>query len=257
MKIGSAGSVSRFGGLNNLAGISLGYDLERTGFSMGFNRVDFISTVRESDLLSRAGHYVDAAVSMRFPQRFLAGVEATAGLTDFTLDGRRDNLNWSAGLFGRWFLGDHIVVEPRVGVVGYRFSENTDEEGQPDLDFYAQLTLRHRMTEHLRHELRFSRETSSAGAADLERYHLLSWNWTWQMNERLTASLAAFADAGTDLGGLTQVSYSRWGIEPAVQLRLGPKISARASAQVVMKDSKLENQDYAARILSVGMSYAF
>ena len=237
--------TARFGGIDNLAGLTAVADLKDVTLSFAYHHQLFSSTVSEFDYLDRSSHQFFSRASLAPRPGFRVGVEAGLTPTTYRDSFLRDNLNYSAGGFTEWTVSPHISLHARGGVVLYRYATQSGSAPDPGVtSYYFGFGATHRLRKSLNHSLDLGEDTQLGVNNDLTRQLHVRYGMNWLVSRQVSAMGDLSFEDGTESGSLRAETFSRLGFSLGVRWQWATRWNSRLSWSLAVRDSDRISRGY-------------
>lgn len=255
--------------IENTAGIRARWNPDRYQFEAGYGHYNFFGQSGEFDYLTRSAEQFFGRAGYHFAAATLAGVETSAGLTDYDAPLRSDNSSVSVGPFMEWQVARDFEFRVRGGYVLYSTDPSpvTASLSEDVSSYYFGLTAEHRLTDALNHGLTVAREVQQGlnrGSEFIEQLTVRYYgSWAFYRYATLTADL--FYERGKEpqlfgpiLGGtVVDEVYDRYGFGFGLNYQLQRHLSAGLRYQFTDKDSNINLRDYRQNTVTLSANYRF
>jgi hypothetical protein len=250
--------------LNNTIGVRAQWLPGKWLLEAGVSHNDFLATDSAFDYLDSASEYFFARGARRFTDKTDAGLEFSAGQTDYRLSVQQNNRSYSVGPYLDWNVTEFFSASVRGGPTIYSFESNGP--GQPSKTltaYYFNLDLTHRLTEFISHELSAKREVNLGLNRGNDYNEQLSVNYAihWAATQNADLSLGLAYEQGTqpltiDLSPVTE-NFARFGVSSGVNYRLTENLGGSLNFSHWERTSNLNGNNYIDNIVSFQMTYHF
>jgi len=200
--VSAVAGTARYGGLENTAGFSTTWDLNRPILTLGYDHQNFISSSSQFEYINRASELIVARAGLRLNPRLTTGIEGTVSLTAYDQQILNNNTGYSIGAYADWQPGPYLRIQPRAGYTIYNFEQTSLFIQAVDMNaWYAGVTLSHNITETLSYNVSAGREMRLGIRADsIEDWYLRpSMNWKIMKDWRIRTNF--FYEHGTQGAG--------------------------------------------------------
>lgn len=220
-------NVVNFDRFENIAGVTLLWDMNKVILNLNYDHINFISTgiqtVSGSNLpnpeaLNYTADQVSGAIESHLSSTLLGGLEAAGSIR--TYDQYSGNYtSWSAGPFMKVQATEHVEVELSGGyqyihspsnlATSQVFPSNTLQPGTSGgttNSYYANLTLDHQVNDFYLQRFSVGHDTNLGVLGDQSDTTYVNYSSSWHVNRRLNLALTlSYQDIG-EVGGLVNVS---------------------------------------------------
>ncbi|MGD0252357.1 MAG: outer membrane beta-barrel protein, partial [Verrucomicrobiota bacterium] len=252
-----AGTAS-YATLNNTAGLSVTWDLNKVTLSAGYDHENVISPTSQQNVTSpsQQSSSQDGTTEMIYARAGLevypgvtTGIEGTGSFTTYDQMVLNDNSSYSAGVYADWRLGKAFRVQPRVGYTIFNFQHTSTNMQTSDLNsWYADLNITHQITDAIGYTLDAGHEVQTGIQSDaIEDYYVRpSIHWDIIKNVSLNTSLSyehGNQGAGNVAGNLTE-TFDWLTTEVGVSYSIIKKLSVGLNYRLTLRSSNVPNNEY-------------
>jgi len=255
--------------LNNTAGLSVTWDLNKATLSAGYDHQNIISpTAQQYESQDGATEMLFARAGLEVYPGVMAGIEGTAAFTTYDQTVLNDNNNYSIGVYADWQPGKAFRVQPRVGYTIFDF-QNTSQSSflqtnQPiqtsNLNsWYADLNITHQITDAIGYTLDAGHEVQTGIQSDAveDWYVRPGIRWNIIKNVDLNTSLSyehGKQGAGNVANNLTE-SFDWLGASVGVSYSILKKLSAGLNYRLTLRSSNIANNEYTQNVIGLSLTY--
>jgi hypothetical protein len=216
-------NVVNFDRFENIAGVSVLWDLNKVILTLNYDHIDFISTdlqtaggayINDPGALSYSADQVSGAAELHLSSTFVAGIEVAASERKyFQYDGDYDQL--SAGPYLRVQVTDHIKAQLSGGYEyistpgGNSFAPilatGTITPGNgagDDGSYYFNLTVDHELNKYFLERLAIGHELELDLVGQTSDVSYINYSASWKVNSHLNLSLDVGYQDVDEIGGL-------------------------------------------------------
>ncbi|MBV8175087.1 MAG: outer membrane beta-barrel protein, partial [Verrucomicrobia bacterium] len=251
--------VAKFERIENSAGLSVTWDLDRLVLFGGFIHYNFYSIDSQFDFLNRAEEQIFLSGNLKLSDVLTVGVRGTFASVNYSQNFQNNSSNYSAGAFADAQVTRYLIVAVEAGYQTAHFSGgglniDTSQLSSP----YARLRLDHRLNQYLTGILLVGYEAQLGFTTNFTQLTFVRYSADWRMNSRTTVSLNALYEHGLDSSGTVQVeNINRFGFGVAIRYALGRKVALNFSYGFIDRQSDLGGHSYRQNQATLGISYAF
>lgn len=258
LETGPVSGESRFGGLDNTAGLSIHRQLNELQLDAGYDFSLFRSSVERYDYLDRGTHAVFVRAAGKLAPELLAGLELSAGQVEYDQALLNNSRNASAGPYLDWRISAHLTWSLRGGYTYYTFDQSglylaPDDTG----GFYLRTELNHQLNERLRQRASLVRSFEQGVNSELLDHWQVQHELDWRFIHRTPLRTVLFYEVGVESGGLMPDDYRRIGASVAGSRALGEQLSLHLEYAYTRKDSELAGRDYLDHRVTLGLLWRF
>jgi hypothetical protein len=263
-----AGTAS-YATLNNTAGLSVTWDLNKVTLSAGYDHENVISPTSQQNVTSpsQQSSSQDGTTEMIYARAGLevypgvtTGIEGTGSFTTYDQMVLNDNSSYSAGVYADWRLGKAFRVQPRVGYTIFNFQHTSTNMQTSDLNsWYADLNITHQITDAIGYTLDAGHEVQTGIQSDaIEDYYVRpSIHWDIIKNVSLNTSLSyehGNQGAGNVAGNLTE-TFDWLTTEVGVSYSIIKKLSVGLNYRLTLRSSNVPNNEYTQNFVGLTLTY--
>ena len=251
--------VAKFERIENSAGLSVTWDLDRLVLFGGFIHYNFYSIDSQFDFLNRAEEQIFLSSNLKPSDILTVGVRGTFASVNYSQNFQNDSSNYSAGAFANAQLTRYLILSAEAGYQTAHFNGgglnvDTSQLSSP----YARLRVDHRLNQYLTGILLVGYEAQLGFTTNFTQLTFVRYSADWRMNSRMTVSLDALYEHGRDSAGTVQVeNINRFGFGVACRYALGRKVALNFSYGFIDRQSDLGGHSYRQNQATLGISYAF
>lgn len=247
--------------LENVAGTTVNWDLNRLKLMAGFDHGDYLSlnsTLREGDgrlesFYARAGYVLRRTTS--------TGLESGFNMIDYSDDVFRDALQYNGGPFWEGRLTDNIRFKLSAGYTMYSPHGGGTRGVIEDTDaLYAQAAVYHRVNPWLTYSLSGGHTVQSGlewgtGGRNLE-LSFVRWNGDWGFLRKFRIGTPLFYEHGRETGDFPR-NFDRFGGGINIGRLLTEKLYGNVGYLFSRRESDQAGSSYDLNIISLNLTYTF
>jgi hypothetical protein len=251
--------VARFERIENSAGLSVTWDLDRLVLFGGFIYYNFYSIDSQFDFLNRAEEQVFLSANLKLSDILTVGVRGTFASVNYSENFQNDSSNYSGGAFADARLTRYLIASAEVGYQSAHFSGGGLNVDNSQLSSpYFRLRLDHRLNQYWTESLQAGYEAQLGFTTNSTQLTYVQYSANWRVNSRATVSLNGFYERGLDSPGTVQVeNINRVGFSVSCAYPLGKKLSLNIGYGFIDRQSDLAGHSYRQNQVILGMGYAF
>jgi hypothetical protein len=251
--------VAKFERLQNAAGLSATWDLNKVILFGGYTHYNFVSLESQFDSLNQSEEQFFLSARVRLSDILTVGLRGTFALTDYSENFQNDSTDYSAGAFVETQLTRYMTVSAESGYQGARFyggGLNVDDSQLSSP--YARLQLDHRLNRYWTQHLSVGYEALLGFTTNYTELFYAHYDANWRMNSRMNVILDAFYEHGSDSAGTVQVeNIDRVGGGVSWGYALGRKATLNLGYQIIDRSSDLAGHSYYQNRVLLGIGYVF
>jgi hypothetical protein len=255
----SVANTATYGGLDNTAGLTTTWDLQDVVLTLGYDHENFVASSSQWEYVNHASELVLARAGFRLKPSITVGPEATGGFTSYDEQVLNNNQNYSIGAYADWRPGNYITIKPRAGYTLYDFDQTSHVIKAVNQDtWYADLTMKHEITEAVTYSLSAGHELSlGLQANSIEDWYLRpKVDLSIIKDVKLNASVSY--EHGTQGGGLygTASETFDWffgGLGASYQLT--ERLSTGLDYRFTIRGSNYASREYTQNLVGIHLKY--
>ena len=252
--------VASFPRLENTAGLRATWNPGRYQVQAGFAHQNFHSSSAQFNYVNRSTETLFGRVAYRFHPSTLAGIEASAGFTDYAKPIQPNNQSFSAGPYVEWQLTRYIDLSLRGGVVRYGFDPTPSTPGPiSDLNsYYVGAEVRHKLTRNILQSLTLDKKVQQGlnqGAQYIASTELV-YDASWQINSKFSLNVDGRFEDGKESSAVVE-DYQRMGGGFGLHYRLTRRLSPAIQYAYLKRDSNIAGRGYEVNSVTLSLSYQF
>jgi hypothetical protein len=230
----------------------------------GISHSDFQSTDATFNYLDSGSEYFFARAARSFAEKTQAGLEFSAGQTDYRLPIQQNNQSYSLGPYLNWNITEFLTASLRGGPTIYTFeSIGPARPGKTLTAYYFNFDLSHHLTEFVFHELSAKREVNLGLNRGNDYNEQLSVDYSvhWAATQNADLSLSLAYEKGTQpltINFLPQTeNFERVGVSLGGIYRFTENLGGSLNFSHWIRTSNLDGNNYTDNIVSLQMNYRF
>ena len=264
--------------LNNDAGLSVTWDLNKATVTVGYDHQNIISpTSQQIESQDGATEMLFARAGVEVYPGVTTGVEGTASFTRYDQMVLNDNNSYSAGVYADWQPSKAFHVQPRVGYTIFQFQHTSqssfvliNQSGTfvltnlpvqtSDLNsWYADLNITHQITDAIGYTLDAGHEVQTGIQSDAveDWYVRPGIRWNIIKNVDLNTSFSyehGKQGAGNVANNLTE-NFDWFGANLSVGYSIFKKLSASLSYRLTLRSSNISRNEYTQNVVGLALTY--
>jgi hypothetical protein len=247
--------------LNNTAGLSVTWDLNKATLSAGYDHQNIISpTSQQFESQDGATEMLFARAGLEVYPGLTTGIEGTASFTRYDQMVLNDNNSYSAGVYADWQPGKAFRVQPRIGYTIFQFQHTSTNIQTSDLNsWYADLNITHKITDAISYSLDAGHEVQTGIQSDAveDWYVRPAIRWDIIKNVDLNTSLSyehGKQGAGNVSGNLTE-NFDWLGVNLGVGYSIIKKLSLGLNYRLTLRSSDIANNEYTQNVIGLSLTY--
>jgi hypothetical protein len=260
----TATGIGDYERLENAAGLSTTWDLNKVILKLGYDHVNYLSLGGLRGSPDAALDVFSSSSAWLLRPKMLLGLEAGGTLVAYDnaesashQPNYSDGAQWNVGAFWESQITEYISGRASVGYTAFS-PENPQEQlaSEEFTGIYLQLGLTHRVNKHLDYTLTGGRLLNFAYyGGRVDRYFATvdaHWNVLWKTALRTSLSY----QHGTQAGGRDE-TYDWLGPTAAVERKISPKLIGSLAYRFYWRGSDLPDRRYEANIFLLHVTYVF
>jgi hypothetical protein len=253
--------TANYATLNNTAGLSVTWDLNKLTLSAGYDHENVISpTSQQYESQDGSTEMVFARAGLEVYPGVTTGIEGTGSFTTYDQMVLNDNNSYSAGVYADWQPGKAFRVQPRVGYTIFQFQHTSQTIQTSDLNsWYADLNITHQVTDAIGYALDAGHEVQAGIQSDVvEDYYVRpSIHWDIIKNVSLNTSFSyehGNQGQGNVSGNLVE-TFDWLGADVGASYSILKKLSLDLDYRITLRSSTIANNEYTQNLLSLSLTY--
>ena len=238
--------TARFGGFQNLAGVTVLHDANRIKTTLAYHHLVFLSSTATFRHLDRESHLFVGRLDGEINPTLNAGLETGITPTTYQHSFLRDNLSISGGSFVRWTVSSHTSLDARVGLIAFQYVSLPGQAASSDItSTYFSIETHHRLRKHLQLHIQTGRESTlgvNNDQVDLW-YARPEVDWAYRLGRSLQLGLQY--ERGQELGSQRGEKFDRWGISCGSSWNIGKHTTTGLHYSFMNRSSELSTRNYA------------
>ncbi len=253
-------NTANFATINNTAGFSATWDLNKITLSAGYDHQNVIATTTQYESQDSAVEMVYARAGLQVYPGVTTGVETTAAFTSYEYMVLNNNQNYSAGVYADWLPGKALEVQVRGGYTITQIQHTSLSVETSDLpSWYAGLNITHQITDAISYSLDAGHEVQSGIQSDeVEDYYARpSVQWKIIKDVGLTTGLSyehGNQGEGNVFGNLTE-TYDWLGANLSVTYSITKRLSTALNYRLTIRSSNLPTDEYTQNVVGIALTY--
>jgi hypothetical protein len=253
--------------LQNTAGTSALWDLNKALANIGYDHVDYVSLSQSQGVPDASSENVTANGGIRVLPELLLGLEGGGSIITYSQNNTLgaapvpNALQWNFGGFGSEQVSDYINIRLDAGYTAYTPDGTTPGLLTSDTSgFYFSLALSHQVNQYLSYSLTAGRTTDLSYNGQAQSYNYVRLNSQWSVFKNYQISTPIWWQQGTWLYNSSfqgTSDYQQIGVGFTVTRRLTKKLSASAGYQFVDQTSNRNLLRYNLDIVKLSLTYQF
>ncbi|MEO6054247.1 MAG: hypothetical protein ABIP97_09565 [Chthoniobacterales bacterium] len=272
-------NVQSYSIFNNIAGVSVLWDLNRVTLQAGIERSDQLSMNSNFQGLNSYTYtgYLTASVMLN-PTLFVGG-RLSQGITTYDSSVLNNNQNTTAGLFAQGQLSRYTAFRIEGGLQVLTFSDsglppdnttpvNFNPNGQTNVtqnfgggNFvgpYLTWNIGNRLNKYFTQGLDASLQATPGTSSNYAYIAGLNYNLSWRMNKKVNVSFNTFFQYGIQSGDSEDTgTYEQYGAKLRFDYFLVKYLNIFTEFGVIVRASELDQQSYNQLRAILGLQYAF
>ena len=262
---GASGANRDLIGLQNTAGISTRWNLDKAVANVGYDHANYVSLSQDQGEPDASSENLFANAGIRVRPQLLLGLEAGGSVITYNQTTQAnaaapDAVQWNTGAFGTAQISDHISARLDAGYTVYTPDNTATNLVTSDTSgYYFSLSLSHRVNRLLSYTLSAGRKTDLAAYGQPQSYYFARFDPSWTMFRKYTVSTPLWWQQGTRIYSTTAggADYQQIGLGLTVGRSLTRKLSASMSYQFVQETSNQRGFAYTVDIVDLNLIYQF
>ncbi len=261
----TAGNNGSYAQLQNAAGTSLLWDLNKVVAQLGYDHLTDISLGSSQQVPDSTSDNWYLNAGMRVLPEITAGVEGGLGLISYsqspTVAPQPDATQLNGGVFCKAQISEYMNARLDAGYTVYSPSSTTGFTNLSSAaSIYFQLSVSHRVNKFINYSLTAGRSTDSSFFGQPFDYYFVRWQPNWNFFKNYQLSTPVFWEKGTQLyavSGTVAEDYTQYGAGINLGRAITKKLSGSLAYQYVRENSAQSILNYTVNIVSLSFSYQF
>ena len=267
-------NVADYGRFENLAGISVLWDLNQAVVTLGYDHYNFIAMNDRFDYLDRAAEIFSGTIGFTPSSNVTVGVEGNAVDTYYDKNVLNDSWDYSAGVFLETQVTSYLRIRVAGGYQWIDFDNVGIVNDAHDLsDYYANLLISHRVNSVFTHNLSIGHESQLGVNSNYVRLSYIRHTANWNIFYHTLLSTELFYEKADDSGGMGTLflpipgvpninpfvaeHVHRYGGALTLGYQLTPHVTLGLRYQYTQKDSDQPLRDYRQNRVALDGTYSF
>jgi hypothetical protein len=248
--------------LQNTAGASALWDLNKAIVTFGYDHVNYISLSQNQQQPDAASENLFANVGMRVRPELLIGLEAGGTLINYDQSNSSNSFaepdakQWNLGAFSSAQISDYMSVRLDAGYTAYLPDTSTNSVTSDASGLYFQFSLSHRVNQFLNYSVSAGRSTDLQSYGQPQTYYFARLQPNWNILNKYQISTPFSWQGGTQVYN-SPADYDQYSLGLNVSRSLTQKLSGGLSYQFVKETSSQSSLNYTVNIVSLNFSYQF
>lgn len=264
---GVSGNNENLERLENTAGTTALWDLNKATATLGYDHVDYLSLSQNQNVPDASSENVMLNGGIRALPELLMGLEAGGSVITYSQSTAPNTLpipnavQWNVGGFGSEQITDYMSVRLDAGYTMYTPDSTGSELLTSDTSgLYFALTFSHRVNQYLSYSLAAGRTTDLAYTGQAQSYYYVRLNTQWNVFKNYQISTPIWWQSGTwiynsSFQGISD--YQQLGAGFTVSRTLTQKLSASIGYRFVDETSNRDTLKYFVDIVDLALTYRF
>jgi hypothetical protein len=181
----SLSRVARFERIENSAGVSVTWDLDRLVLFGGFAHYNFYAIDSQFDFLNRAEEQVFLSADLKLSDILSVGARGTFASVNYSQNFQNDSSNYSAGAFADARLTRYLMLSAEAGYQSAHFSGGGLNVDHSQLSSpYFRLRLDHRLNQYWTESLLAGYEAQLGFTTNSTQLTYVHYSANWRVNSR-------------------------------------------------------------------------
>jgi hypothetical protein len=255
---GQISNTADYGRLENTAGVSVLWDMNKVLLTVGYDHYNFIATNDDFDYLNHNSEILSASVSVAVTNTTNVGAEGNAVFSYYDQNIMNDSADFSVGGFVETQVTSYLRVRGAVGYQWMDFDNNGLIRDQSDLsDYYANILISHRLNAQISQGLSAGHESQLGVNSNYITLNYIRHTITWNIIRNTLLTTEFFYEDANDSGGFIDEHFHRVGAAGTVGYQLTPHVTLGLRYQYTQKDSKVVGRNYIQNRVSLDGTYSF
>ena len=265
--------------LNNTAGLSVTWDLNKVTLSAGYDHENVISpTAQQYESQDGTTEMVFARAGLEVYPGVTTGIEGTGSFTTYDQMVLNDNNSYSAGVYADWQPDKAFRVQPRVGYTIFKFQHtsqtpasllnllnllgitNTPSTQTSDLNsWYADLNITHQVTDTIGYTLDAGHEVQTGIQSDaVEDWYVrpgIHWDIIKNVNLNTSLSYEHGKQGVGNVAGNLKETFDWLGTNVSASYSILKKLSLALNYRLTLRSSNIASDEYTQNFVGLTLTY--
>jgi hypothetical protein len=252
-------NVARFERLQNAAGLSVTWDLNKVILFAAYTHYIFYSFDSQFDYLNQTEEQIFLSSSLKLSDVLTVGLRGTFGIVNYSENFQNDSTDYSAGAFVETQLTRYLTLSAEVGYQDGHFDGGGFDVDNSQLNIpYVRVQLDHRLNRYWTEHLVAGYGAQLGFTTNYTELAYVHYGANWRMNLRTTLNFDLFYENAADSPGTVQVEHvNRVGGAISCTYALGRKVTLNLGYQIIDRNSDLAGHSYYQNCVILGLGYAF
>lgn len=254
----SAQHTALFGGLSNNAGVEIGRNLGRFGYSVGYDHSVFQASSSYWERLDKNSELFFGRGRVALNEAFALGPEATGELNSYDKHILNDSTSYTMGAFVDWKISSKLMATARAGYVSYKFGTTGSLGPTKDVSsLYGSLTIEHVINQYLSHAIVGNRENRLGVYADSLSVYSLHYDLKLAIIRDVPLAARVIYEQARDNRLSGPETYDRVGFYLDADYKLTRKTTVKLGYRYFTKDSSVVDRTYDQNSVTLTLLYRF
>jgi hypothetical protein len=252
-------NVARFERLQNAAGLSVTWDLNKVILFGAYTHYNFYSFDSQFDFLNETEEQFFLSSSLKLSDVLTVGLRSTFAVVDYSENFQNNSTDYSVGAFVETRLTRYLTLSAESGYQGARFDGGGFDVDTSQLNIpYGRVQLDHRLNRYWTEHLLAGYGAQLGFTTNYTELAYVHYDANWRMNLRTTLNFDAFYENGADSPGTVQVEHvNRVGGGISCTYAVGRKVTLNLGYQIIDRNSDLAGHSYYQNCVIMGLGYVF
>jgi hypothetical protein len=252
-------NVASFERLQNAAGLSVTWDLNKVILFGAYTHYNFYSLNSQFDYLNQTEEQILLSSALKLSDVLTVGLRSTFAVVDYSENFQNDSTDYSAGAFVETQLTRYLTLSAEGGYQGAHFDRGGFDVDTSQLNIpYVRVQLDHRLNRYWTEHLVAGYGAQLGFTTNYTELAYVHYDANWRMNLRTTLNFDAFYENGADSPGTVQVEHvNRVGGGISCTYAIGRKVTLNLGYQIIDRNSDLAGHSYYQNCVILGLGYVF
>jgi hypothetical protein len=261
----TAGGNGNYAQVENTAGASMLWDLNKAMAQLGYDRLNDISIGSRQQVPDATSDNFFLNAGVRPLPQITTGIEGGVGLISYSqgqvTSRQPDAMQWNAGAFCRAQISQYISGQLDVGYTVYNPSTSAVFTNLSSASsFYFQFSINHQVNQFINYSLTAGRSMDSSIFGQPYNFYFVRLQPNWNVFRKYQLSTPFWWQKGAQLytpGSVVTTDYTQFGAGINLRRAITQKLSGSLTYQFVREDSSRAGLNYMVNIVSLSFSYQF
>lgn len=245
--------------LQNVAGVSVAWDLNKAVVNTGFDHNNYWSLGSSGSSSQQDGtsDTFYTSVGAYFWPELQLGVEAGAGFIKYSSATTPNAFQWNAGTFAKYQASEYLHFRTSVGYTVYS-PEATGVFALLEATtlIYLDLSMTHRLNQYVSYTLNASRGVNLSFFGQTYESYEAGLTIEWRFIRKISVRTPFSYEHGSEISGAGE-TFEQFQTGINLDRMLTQKLNAGLGYHLALRDSQTQGRNYTVNTVSLNFSYRF